>query len=106
LGLDGCEAVEHQECDTKMMSAITGHVASGTKFSANQFAPQQRAREGVFVVGVQQSYYNALKAPNHLPRQQSIRSRGNLDYYIRAPPLRTNDVLPRVARAQKPPIDG
>jgi hypothetical protein len=54
----------------KTMSVTTGHVASGTELSANQIARSgQGARDGLFIVGVQQSYYNVLKAPNYLPHQ-------------------------------------
>jgi hypothetical protein len=44
--------------------------------------PQRSARAGLFVVVDQGTCYNALNAPNYLPRQQSTWSGGNLDYYI------------------------
>jgi hypothetical protein len=56
-------------CGTKMMNAMIGHEASGTEFSTNQFPPGHGARAGLFIVAVQWSYYNALKAPNHLPHE-------------------------------------
>jgi hypothetical protein len=36
----------------------------------------------LFIVGDQRSHYNAINAPNYLPRQWSARLGGNLDYYI------------------------
>jgi hypothetical protein len=67
LGLDGREASTN-ECDTKTTSTMTGHVVSGTKFPANQFAvPGQGAHAVLFIVRVSRSCYNALTVPNHLP---------------------------------------
>jgi hypothetical protein len=43
---------------------------------------------GLFIMRGQELYYNALKAPNHLTTNGVYgQGRGNLDYYIRAPPL-------------------
>jgi hypothetical protein len=37
---------------------------------------QRDARVGLFIVGAQGTYYNALNAPNHLLRQWSARPGG------------------------------
>jgi hypothetical protein len=50
-------------------------------------APRVRSPWSLFIVGVQQFYYNALKAPNHLPGNRVYGKEGNLDYYIRSPLL-------------------
>jgi hypothetical protein len=44
---------------------------------------QQSARVGLFIMGGQGTYYNALNTPNYLPHQYSTRSGGNLVYYVK-----------------------
>jgi hypothetical protein len=53
LGLNGRRLSSTNEGETKMMSTITGHLASGTNILANQFAPEQGGRAGLFIVGAQ-----------------------------------------------------
>jgi hypothetical protein len=77
------------ECDTKTMNTTTGHMTRNEWYRISCQSihppPEQGARVGLFIERVQRSYYNTLNASNHLPLQSS--TGGNLDYYIRAPPL-------------------
>jgi hypothetical protein len=89
LGLDSRGTVERQrvwyENDERNDMTRSKWQESGTKLSNNQFARLgQGACTSLFIVGVQQFYYNALKAPNHLHDNRVYGKEGNLDYYIRS----------------------
>jgi hypothetical protein len=55
------------EGDTMVMNSRIGHVV--LKFLPIINHPGLRARASLFIVGDQESYYNALNTHNHLPHQ-------------------------------------
>jgi hypothetical protein len=57
------QTVGANECGAKMMSTITGHVMSGTEFSANQFTPQARSPCGSIYSGSSTVSLQCLKSP-------------------------------------------
>jgi hypothetical protein len=68
LGLVGCEVVEHQRVWNENNEHDNRTYSEWHRISCQSIHPPERgARAGLFIVGVQQSYYNALKAPNNLP---------------------------------------
>jgi hypothetical protein len=70
LGLDCRRLLGTNKGGAKKMDVVTRHVASGTESLVNQSPPPRIvARAGLFIVRAQQSYYNTLKVPNHLPHK-------------------------------------